>query len=227
MELIYKGKTKDVYQLADGTIKLMFKDDVTCANGVFDPGANHTGIKIDGSGLAGLKMSKKFFEILNAKGIPTHYIGCDLNEKSMHVLKVTTFGKGLEVICRTRSTGSFMKRYGAYAVEGQNLDYFVETTFKDDEREDPLVSGDCLAELGVMTLAQYDDIKKLTKEMTKIIENELKKFDLTLYDIKFEFGVNEKGVLLIDELSGGNMRVYKGDKILMPIELSDIVTKNM
>lgn len=225
MQMIYKGKTKDVFQLSDGTIKLMFKDDVTCANGVFDPGANHTGIKIEGSGLAGLKMSKKFFEILNAKGIPTHYIDCDLNEKSMHVKKVETFGQGLEVICRTRATGSFIRRYGAYAKEGQVLDYFVETTFKDDDREDPIVSVDGLVELGVMSVEQYDKIKSLTKQITKIIESELKNYDLTLYDIKFEFGKNQDGVLLIDELSGGNMRVYQDGKILMPLELSKIVTE--
>ncbi len=225
MEFIYKGKTKDVYQLEDGTIKLMFKDDVTCSDGVFDPGANHTGIKIEGSGLAGLKMSKFFFEKLNAEGIPTHYIDCDLEEVSMHVKKVTTFGQGLEVICRTRATGSFMRRYGAYATEGQKLDYFVETTFKDDDREDPLVSADGLAELGVMTVAEYEAIKAQTKKMTAIIEAELLKKDLVLWDIKFEFGKNEDGVLLIDELSGGNMRVYSKDGILMPIELSNTFLK--
>ena len=221
MELFYKGKTKDVYKLEDGTIKLMFKDDVTCSDGVFDPGANHTGIKIPGSGLAGLKMSKFFFEILNDKGMPTHYVTSDLDEVSMTVKKMVTFGQGLEVICRTRATGSFMRRYGAYATEGQKLDYFVETTFKDDDREDPLVSADGLAELNIMSVAQYDEIKKWTKEITKIVEAELLKKGLVLFDVKFEFGVAEDGsVLLIDEISGGNMRVYKEGNILMPIDLS-------
>ena len=38
MELIYKGKTKDVYALEDGNYLLKFKDDVTGEDGVFDPG---------------------------------------------------------------------------------------------------------------------------------------------------------------------------------------------
>ena len=225
MKHIYEGKTKSVYKMDDGTVTLLFKDDVTCANGVFDPGANHTGIKIEGSGLAGLKISKFFFEKFNEKGYPTHYLSCNFEDKSMNVVPVTTFGKGLEVICRTKATGSFMKRYGDYATEGQNLDYFVEMTFKDDDREDPSVSEDALITLGVLTKAEYAQIKDMTVKMTKTVEEELAKLDLVIFDIKFEFGRSEKGIILIDEVSGGNMRVYQNGKILMPIDLSNIVLK--
>ena len=34
MELIYKGKTKDVYKAEDNHVLLKFKDDVTGADGV-------------------------------------------------------------------------------------------------------------------------------------------------------------------------------------------------
>ena len=50
MNLIYKGKTKNVYQLEDGNYLLEFKDDVTGENGVFDPGANSVGLTIEGAG---------------------------------------------------------------------------------------------------------------------------------------------------------------------------------
>ena len=62
MKKIYTGKTKDVYCLEDGNYLLKFKDDVTGTDGVFDPGANTVGLKMEGSGKAGLKLTKFFFE---------------------------------------------------------------------------------------------------------------------------------------------------------------------
>ncbi|NLZ83779.1 MAG: phosphoribosylaminoimidazolesuccinocarboxamide synthase, partial [Clostridiales bacterium] len=74
MSLVYKGKTKDVYALEDGNYLLKFKDDVTGTDGQFDPGANTVGLSIEGSGKAGLRLTKHFFEMINAAGIPTHYV---------------------------------------------------------------------------------------------------------------------------------------------------------
>ena len=67
MELIYTGKTKNVYALEDGNYLLKFKDDVTGENGVFDPGANTVGLTLEGAGRAGLSLTKHFFEILKGK----------------------------------------------------------------------------------------------------------------------------------------------------------------
>lgn len=72
MNLINKGKTKDVYALEDGNYLLKFKDDVTGQDGKFDPGANTVGLTIEGAGRAGLRLTKLFFEILRDQGIPTH-----------------------------------------------------------------------------------------------------------------------------------------------------------
>ncbi|HJJ32126.1 MAG TPA: phosphoribosylaminoimidazolesuccinocarboxamide synthase [Methanocorpusculum sp.] len=224
MNLVYTGKTKNVYSIEDGKYLLKFKDDCTGADGVFDPGMNTVGLTIDGAGRAGLKMTKYFFEILNAKGIPTHYIDADVDNATMTVLPAKTFGKGLEVICRLRAVGSFFRRYGDYCTEGQKLDYFVETTFKDDAREDPPVTKDALVMLGVMTSDDYEHLKALTQEITKIVAEELAKKGIELYDIKFEFGKVGDKVVLIDEISGGNMRAFKDGKSLMPLDLSKLVT---
>ena len=80
MKLVYTGKTKNVFALDDGNYLLKFKDDCTGADGVFDPGMNTVGLTIDGAGRAGLRLTKHFFEILNKKGIPTHYIDCNIDE---------------------------------------------------------------------------------------------------------------------------------------------------
>src|SRR5699024_2485554 len=106
-EVIYKGKTKDVYRLSDGNIELHFKDDVTGEDGKFDPGANTVGATVEGVGRSGLHMSTFFFEKLEAAGIPTHFIDADLDNVTMTVKEVDMFGDGIEVICRFRAVGSF------------------------------------------------------------------------------------------------------------------------
>ncbi|MEH7275909.1 phosphoribosylaminoimidazolesuccinocarboxamide synthase [Neobacillus vireti] len=221
MKLTYAGKTKDVYALEDGNYLLKFKDDVTGVDGVFDPGANTVGLTIEGAGRAGLRLTKYFFEVLKAKGIPTHYIDADIEQATMTVKPAEVFGKGLEVICRYRAVGSFLRRYGLYAQEGQPLDAFVEVTIKDDDREDPPINQDALDMLGILSKDEYIVLKDLTQQIGNIVKEELAKKGIELYDIKFEFGRTgaDKQIVLIDEISGGNMRAYKDGEYIEPLEL--------
>ena len=186
MKLKYRGKTKDVYELEDGNYLLKFKDDVTGKDGVFDPGANTVGLTIEGVGKAGISLTKYFYEKLNDMGIPTHYIDSDIENATMTVLPAKMFGHGVEVICRYRAVGSFIRRYGLYAQEGQELDAYVEVTLKDDEREDPLITDDALEMLGIMTKEEYKTLVDLTKRIAQVVKDELAKKGMELYDIKFE-----------------------------------------
>jgi phosphoribosylaminoimidazole-succinocarboxamide synthase len=225
MKLIYTGKTKDVYALDDGNYLLKFKDDATGENGVFDPGANTVGLTIEGAGKAGLSLTRYFFEKLNKLGIPTHYIDADVENATMTVKKASVFGNGLEVICRYRAVGSFLRRYGMYAEEGQPLDAFVEVTLKDDERNDPPISKDALVMLGILTSEEYEVIKSLTRKIATIVKDELAQKGLELYDIKFEFGRigEDNHIALIDEISGGNMRAYYNGRRVEPLELEKLM----
>lgn len=221
--LIYQGKTKDVYKLENGNYLLKFKDDVTGENGVFDPGANTVGLQIEGVGKVNLRMSMYFFEKLKEAGIKTHFVSADLDKVTMEVLPAKVFGKGLEVICRHKAVGSFLRRYGDYVEEGADLPAYVETTFKDDDKGDPLVTKDGLVVLGVMTEAQYDAMKLMTQKVTKVVADCLLEKGLVLYDIKFEFGYDEQGdVMLIDEIASGNMRVYQNGQYVQPMTLSEL-----
>lgn len=220
MELIYTGKTKDVYKLDDGNYLLKFKDDVTVgADGKFDPGANVVGLTIDGVGNAELRLTKFFFEKLAEQGIKTHYIDADVENTTMTVLPAKVFGKGLEVILRYKAVGSFIRRYGDYIKEGTDLDGFVEITLKDDERGDPFVNKEALSILNLLTEEEYDILVESTKKISAIIRDELFKKGLILYDIKLEFGRCNGQIILIDEISGGNMRVYKDGKNISPLEI--------
>ena len=224
MEKIYQGKTKDVYKLENGNVLLKFKDDCTGKDGVFDPGENTVGLTIEGIGRANLETSILFFEVLKEAGVKTHYVSADLNNATMEVLPATVFGHGLEVICRLKATGSFIRRYGEYIADGTVLEGgYVETTFKDDAKGDPLVTKDGLAALGVMSGEMYDSMKEQTLKITKIVADVLAKKGLDLYDIKFEFGYNNNEVILIDEIASGNMRMYKDGAIVEPVELTKLI----
>ena len=190
---------------------------------MFDPGQNAVGLTIEGVGDVNLRMSIYFFEKINAAGIRTHYVNADLDETTMEVLPAKVFGNGLEVICRHKAVGAFFRRYGEYIEEGADLPEYVEMTFKNDEKEDPLVTKDGLVVLGVMTEKQYDDIKAMTQQITRIVADDMKEKGLVLYDIKFEFGYDRDGnVMLIDEIASGNMRVYKDGEYIDPMTLSEL-----
>ncbi len=223
MKHVYTGKTKDVYALDNGNYLLKFKDDCTGKDGVFDPGENSVGLTIDGVGDVNLRMSIYFFEKINAAGIRTHYVSANLQDTTMEDLPAKVFGQRLEVICRHKAVGSFIRRYGQYIQAGADLPAYVETTFKNDELGDPLVTKDGLVALGVMTDAQYEDMKLMTQKITKIVADDLLEKGLVLYDIKFEYGYDAEGnVMLIDEIASGNMRVYKDGEYVDPMTLSKL-----
>ena len=222
-KLVYTGKTKNVYALENGNYLLKFKDDCTGKDGVFDPGMNEVGLTIEGVGRVNLRMSIYFFEKLRAAGIKTHYVSADLDAVTMEVLPAKVFGHGLEVICRRRAVGSFFRRYGEYIAEGAELPYYVETTFKNDALGDPLVTKDGLIALGIMNGAQYDSLKEQTQKITSIVAGEMAARGMELYDIKFEYGYDADGkVMLIDEIASGNMRVYKDGQYIEPMTLSKL-----
>ena len=229
MKKLYTGKTKDVYALDNGNVLLKFKDDCTGKDGVFDPGENTVGLTIEGIGKANLETSVHYFELLKEAGIKTHYVSADVENATMEVLPAECFGKelgggGLEVICRLVATGSFVRRYGEYIKDGTVLEGgYVECTFKNDEKGDPLVTGEGLVALKVMTAEMFESLKDQTLKITKIVADDLKSIGLDLWDIKFEFGYNNGEVILIDEIASGNMRVYCDGKIVEPTKLTELI----
>ena len=225
MKKIFTGKTKDVYKLEDGNYQLVFKDDMTGTEGEFDPGANTVGLSVDGAGLAGLAMSVYYFKLLEEKGFPTHFVSAE--DDRMIVKPATPFGGGLEVICRYKALGSFIRRYGDYIKEGTSLDSVVEMTLKNDERGDPLINEDALVAIGFLKPGEYAELKTLTLKICAVIKADLAAGGLELCDIKLEFGKDSGGqIMLIDEISGGNMRVTENGKTIPPLELSQRIIEH-
>ena len=224
MKLIYTGKTKDVYELENGHLLLKFKDDGTVGeDGKFDPGGNKVGVTLKGMGDASLRLTDFFFGKLEAAGTPTHYISADIENGAMTVRPAQFFGKGIEVICRFKAAGSFIRRYGSYAKEGQDLPAFVEITLKDDSRGDPPITRECLDVLGILNAHEYEEIVSLTRKVCMLVKDELAQKGAELCDIKLEFGRCGGKIVLIDEISGGNMRVQKDGVALGPFDIAKLV----
>ena len=140
----------------------------------------------------------------------------------MEVLPARVFGHGLEVICRRKAVGSFIRRYGDYIENGADLPCYVETTFKDDAKGDPLVTqgrpgGPGRYDRRAVRLPQGAD-----PEDNHDCPGRMAKRGMELYDIKFEFGYVGDEVILIDEIASGNMRVYKDGEYIEPMTLSQL-----
>ena len=226
MTKLYTGKTKDVYDNGDGSYTLKLKDDATGKDGVFDPGENQVGLSIEGLGRESLRLTKYYYDMLAAQGVPTHLLDCDIEAVTMRVRPATVFGKGLEFVCRAKATGSFLKRYGAYAAQGQDLGHLVEVTLKDDDRKDPPIAQDALVALGIMTAEEFNTCKAYTQQISKAIAEDLACKGLELYDMKVEFARAADGeIMLMDEISAGCMRVYKDGEWVQPMDLTAMILR--
>ena len=224
MEFIKSGKTKDVYKLPDGNILLRFKDTVTGnPTGESDPGGNLVIGSVEGVGSAALKMTSYYFELLKGRGIPSHFVSADLSKNEMIVRPAVTFGRGLEFVLRYKAAGSYVKRFGLYCKEGEELPKVFEVTLKDDGRDDPPATSEILSALKLLTPAQYEEIRSRTIMICDIVKNDLQGRGLELIDIKVEFGLVDGTIALIDEISAGNMRVYRNGNKLDYLNLSALI----
>ena len=221
MRKVYEGKTKDVFIMEDGNTMLQFKDAVTGAEGKIDSGANEVIGEIEGKGGASLRLTVHFFGLLHAAGIPSHFVAMGAAPNSIIVKSADSYG--LEVICREKAWGSFVRRYGKYVVQGTPLPSLVEFTLKDDKRGDPLITTDALAALDIVTPTEAEYMARTAREITALIKADLASRNLDLIGIKYEFGAVDGYPLLIDEISGDSMRVVKDGKILLSNELAEAI----
>ena len=154
MKLVYRGKTKDVYEDTPGVLRLVFTDRVTKNDaGEIDPGGNRVAEETaPGQGEACLLMTSAIFEEINEKKIArTHMVDYDLPSLSMTVRRAKLFSPGVEWVARWVCTGSFLRRYGMVPGihDGMRLPTPVfEITLKDDAAGDPLIVPSALVALG-------------------------------------------------------------------------------
>ena len=206
MKTLYDGKTKTVKLNEEtGVVYLFFKDSATGENGVFDPGSNSVGGSVEGKGNIGLQVSKYFFELMEKNGIPTHYLGADLDQNLMQVRKLTV--PKLEFVLRYFTAGSMCRRFDLE--EGIVFEPpYTEVTLKSDEQGDPLISERICLMKNMLAPGQYDEALGVLVKVGAVLREELAKMDLTLIDFKIEVGYDETGkVYVADEITPDIWRV--------------------
>jgi len=206
MKTLYDGKTKTVLLDEEtGVVNLLFKDTATGENGMFDPGYNTVGGSVEGKGKIGLRISKYFFEIMEKNGIPTHYLGADIDNCLMQVRKLTV--PKLEFVLRYYTAGSMCRRFSL--PEGLPFDPpYKEVTLKDDEQGDPLITERLCLMKNMMKPGVYDEGLRLVEQVGEVLKRELAAMDLQLIDFKIEIGYDEAGkVYVVDEITPDIWRV--------------------
>ncbi len=227
MKTLYEGKTKDVLiNEEEGSVYILFKDDATGEDGVFDPGSNTVGGRVEGKGKTGLIISKYFFEIMEKRGIPTHYLAADIEKGLMKVRSLTV--PKLEFVLRYFTAGSMSRRFSME--EGIPFDPpYTEVTLKDDDQGDPLISERLCIMKGLLKEGQYDEALNVLLMVGEALKEELKEMGLSLIDFKIEIGYDEKGkIFLVDEITPDIWRVRdKEGKIPNQIECGKIILERI
>ena len=206
MKTLYDGKTKTVMlDEATGVVNLFFKDTATGENGMFDPGYNTVGGSVEGKGKIGLTISKYFFELMEKNGIPTHFLGADIDKNLMQVKQLTV--PKLEFVLRYFTAGSMCRRFTL--PEGIPFDPpYKEVTLKDDEQGDPLITERLCLMKDMLIPGVFDQGLELVEKVGEVLKAELAKMDLQLIDFKIEVGYDKDGkVYVVDEITPDIWRV--------------------
>lgn len=198
-EQLYEGKAKKVFATNDPTLVIMeYKDSATAFNG------EKKGT-IDEKGIMNNTIANKLFEMLAAKGIPTHFIK-QLSDREVLCKKVSIVP--LEVITRNVAAGSFSKRLGV--PEGTALKTTVfEISYKNDELGDPLINDYHAVAIGAATFDELKTIYDLTAKINEILKAFFLERGIKLIDFKLEFGKDSEGnIILADEISPDTCRFW-------------------
>ena len=213
MKTLYDGKTKTVMLDEDtGVVNLFFKDTATGENGMFDPGYNTVGGSVEGKGKIGLTISKYFFELMEKNGIPTHFLGADIDKNLMQVKQLTV--PKLEFVLRYFTAGSMCRRFTL--PEGIPFDPpYKEVTLKDDEQGDPLITERLCLMKDMLIPGVFDQGLELVEKVGEVLKAELAKMDLQLIDFKIEVGYDKDGkVYVVDEITPDIWRVKNKNGVI-------------
>ena len=198
LEMLYEGKAKKVYSTAkEDEVVVYYKDDATAFNG-------EKKAQIENKGVLNNAITSAIFEMLNAKGIKTHFVK-KLNEREQLCKKVEIVP--LEVIVRNVAAGSMAKRLGLE--EGTKLKTTVfEISYKDDSLGDPLVNDYHAVAIGATTFEELKVIYDMTAKINDILKDFFKELNIDLIDFKIEFGRYNGEIVLADEISPDTCRFW-------------------
>lgn len=199
---LYEGKAKKVFATEDPELVIVsYKDDATALDGLKKG-------TIVGKGAINNRMSNYLMQILEKKGVKTHFVE-ELNDNETVVKKVSIVP--LEVIIRNISAGSFAKRFGVE--EGIVFqEPTIEFSYKNDDLHDPLMNSYHALALGVATKEEIDTIKAMAFTVNEVLKEYFIGLGVKLVDFKLEFGKTSDGtIVLADEISPDTCRFWDAE----------------
>ncbi len=198
LEMMYEGKAKQIFSTdKEDEIIVYYKDDATAFNG------EKKG-SIEDKGALNNEITSLLFEVLNEKGIETHFIK-KLSEREQLCKKVEIVP--LEVIVRNVAAGSMAKRLGLQ--EGTELKTTVfEICYKDDSLGDPLINDYHAVAIGAASFEELDTIYEITDKINEVLKEVFLNLNIKLIDFKLEFGRYKGEIILADEISPDTCRFW-------------------
>ena len=207
--LLAEGKTKRIYANPkdDTLVYILAKDQITAGDG-----ARRN--EITGKSRWSTITTANVFRLLNEAQIATHFIQL-INDTTMLVKRCTMLP--IEHVQRRIATGSYLKRHPEVS-EGTRFDpVLIETFLKDDARHDPQIWPADILKLGLATEREIEEMAEEGRRVFSVLECAWSNLDITLVDLKIEFGRDTSGRLLVaDVIDNDSWRLWPGgDKTRM------------
>ncbi len=201
--LLAEGKTKLIYADPDDAnlVYMVSKDQITAGDG-----ARRN--ELTGKSRWSTITTANVFRILNAENIETHFVR-QVNDTTLLVKKCTMLP--IEVVMRRIATGSYLKRHPEVS-EGTRFEPpLVETFLKDDARHDPQIWEDDIIKMGLASKQEIEWIAEQGRRVFETLERAWAGVDVTLVDLKIEFGRASNGDLLVaDVIDNDSWRLWPG-----------------
>ena len=207
--LLAEGKTKLIYAYpGDESLAYMVnKDQITAGDGVRRN-------ELAGKSRWSTITTANVFTLLNRENIATHLVK-QIDDVTLLVHRCTMLP--VEQVQRRIATGSYLKRHPEIS-EGTRFEpVMVETFLKDDARHDPQIWAADIIEMGLATAQEIEWMAREGRRVFESLERAWAKVDVTLVDLKIEFGRDSKGNLLVaDVIDNDSWRLWPGgDKTRM------------
>ncbi len=201
--MLAEGKTKIMYaDPNDETLAYMVsKDQITAGDGAR---RNELAGKARWSTIT----TANVFRLLNQEDIETHFVQ-QVNDTTLLVRRCEMLP--IEVVMRRIATGSYLKRHPEVS-EGTRFEpVLVETFLKDDARHDPQIWEEDIVKMGLATSSQVAWIAQQGQRVFVTLERAWAKVDVTLVDLKIEFGRDTRGKLVVaDVIDNDSWRLWPG-----------------
>jgi len=201
--LLAEGKTKQIYAYpGDDTLAYMVnKDQITAGDGMRRN-------QLVGKSRWSTITTANVFRLLNEEQIATHFVE-QINDVTLLVRRCAMLP--IEQVMRRIATGSYLKRHPEVS-EGTRFEpVLVETFLKDDARHDPQIWEEDILNLGLATSTEIEWMARQGRRVFETLERAWASVDVTLVDLKIEFGRDPQGHLLVaDVIDNDSWRLWPG-----------------